>query len=182
MRIWETPREIRDCEVLFHSAEPATHAYFLERGAVEIRHDTDSGLGVVVKVLAAPNLFGVIEQLGNEPVYLETVRVLGGARIVAVPREPFRELMRRSPEWCFACLENTATAFCMAARFEPGQFATTERKLANYLLALFDVAGETRDGRTRLTIKRTQTDFAGWGVGFVQATTMGSGSYVGPTV
>lgn len=160
MRIWEAPRDVVDGEVLFHKGDQATHAYFLEKGSVEICHDTDSGMGVVVKVLAAPNLFGVIEQLGAEPQYLETVRVLGPGRVVAVPREPFRELLRSSLHWCLACLQNTATAFCMAARFEPGQFATTERKLANYLLALFEVAGEQVGPRTRLSLKRTQADFA----------------------
>lgn len=155
-----TARITRDGERIFDKGSPATHAYFLQAGAVEIRHEEPSGLGVVVKVLAAPNLFGVIEQLGAEPVYLESVRSLGEARMVAIGRQRFLQQLRDNPPWCFAVLQNTGTAFCMAARFEPVQLVTPEAKLANYLLALLRVASVQTKGRDRLELKRSQADFA----------------------
>ena len=152
-----TVRTTRDGERVFDAGSAATHAYFLQTGAVEVRHEEPGGLGVVVKVLAAPNLFGVIEQLGAEPFYLESVRSLGDARMVGIARDRFLQALQASPPWCFAVLQNTGTAFCMAARFEPGQLATPEAKLANYVLALLEVA--SRDG-ARVELKRSQADFA----------------------
>jgi CRP-like cAMP-binding protein len=151
----EGPRKkFADAEYLFRKGEPARHAYVLESGAIEILQDDPNGSALVVKILAAPNLFGVIEVLGGEARYLETVRALGDSSVLALSRQAFVSLLRRSGEASFACLINTACAFCLSARFEPTHLASSEQKLANYMASLFDLWGE------RLPFKRGQDDFA----------------------
>jgi CRP-like cAMP-binding protein len=77
-----------------------------------------------------------------------------------ISRPEFLRLLRDSPQACLACLKNTATAFCMAARFEPAHMMTTEQKLANFVLSLFDLKGESSDRGERLGLKRSQSDLA----------------------
>ena len=153
-------KKIDDGQVVFRRGDSARRAYLLKSGAVEILHADENGQALVVKILAAPNLFGIIEQLGNEPSYLETVRTLGPTEVVSLEREAFVTLVRSSNEACFAFLKNMSTAFCLAARFEPAHLATTEQKLANYLCALFELYGEAEGDCVRLGLKRGQDDFA----------------------
>ncbi len=153
-------RPLNDRERVLVKDSPATHAYFLEEGSIEILQENGSGAALVVKILGAPNLFGVIELIGHEPRYLETVRALGPGRIRPLPKAVFLELLRSSPAACYACLENTCQAFCSAARFEPAHLVATEQKLANFLLALFDCGGTPTGAGVRLGLKRNQADFA----------------------
>jgi CRP-like cAMP-binding protein len=153
-------KALPDRTVVFEKGEAATHAYYLHEGAIEIVHDDHEATGIVVKILAAPHLFGFIELAAREPSYLESVRTLGPCSVIPIPVARGLSILAADPELCLASLENTATAFCAAARFEAAHLMNAESKLANLLLALGEVCGQREGGRVRLTIQRSQGDFA----------------------
>jgi CRP-like cAMP-binding protein len=153
-------RDHTDRDLLFQKGEPATHGWFLKQGVVEILQPAANGTSMIVKLLRAPTLFGVIEHLGDEPRYLESVRSLGPAHTISIEREKLLGLLRENPAAALECLHDLGAAFCAAARFEASHVSDTEALLANAFLAYIDVVGEPWDGGTRMQVKRTQVDFA----------------------
>lgn len=149
-----------DRAVVLRKGAPAAAASVLVDGAVEILQPGADGDSVLVKILVAPTLFGVIELIGDEPLWLEDVRVLGGARLVEVPKARFLDLVATDPAASYECLRDVGRAFCVAARHEPSRLFSVEALLANTLLAYVDACGERWDGGQRLRVKRTQADLA----------------------
>jgi CRP-like cAMP-binding protein len=135
-----------DREVLFERGEVADAAWFLVDGAVEVLQPSEGDGGVLLKLLHGPTLFGAIEQLVRESTYLETVRVLGHAQVVRLPRSAFLHLLRTHNDAVCEGLLDLSTGFCVAARLEGARRFEVEALLANVLLAYIDVAGEPWDG------------------------------------
>lgn len=156
-------RRRADGDVVFAKGDPLDHVYALVAGAVEILQPalaaTDAT--VVVKLLAAPTLFGAIEALGDEPRALESVRALGDTDVVAIERAAFRATIAADLAAAHECLLDVGRAFCVAAKFEPSRLADVDARLAAMLLAYVDVCGEPWDGGVRMRVKRTQADLAG---------------------
>lgn len=149
-----------DRTILFERGQPASMVYFLAEGCVEILQRSAEGMSTVVKLLVAPTLFGAIEALGREEEYLESVRVAGHAAYHAMPRAKFVSLVQSSSELSFACLVDTATAFCIAARMESARLHDTECLLANLICAYADIFGVASQRGLKIDIKRSQSDFA----------------------
>ena len=151
---------LKDRTVVFERGDPAGHVYFLSAGAVELLQSTADGQSIVVKILVAPTLFGVIEVLGKEPTYLETVRVLGTASVHRIERLRFTELVRRNASAAYECTVDLSAAFCVAARFELRTLVQTEALLANLLLGYAELAHRPAGSAVTLQVRRTQADFA----------------------
>ncbi len=155
------PHALADRARVFERGEPAQHAWFLEHGAVEIVQGGGAdGVEVVVKILVAPTLFGVIEQLGDEASYLESVRCLGGVRAHRVERADFLRLLREDNALLFECTTDMGRAFCASARFEPSRMYEADVLLANLLVAYAEIFGAVADGGVQLRIQRTQNELA----------------------
>lgn len=154
------PRRGGDRDVVFSRGGAATHAWMLRRGALEILQPADDGRAVLVKVLVGPCLFGVIEQLGGAPEYLETVHVLGKADMVAIDSATFLAMLRSDATLSYECLVDVATAFCVAARQESARLQPLEAQVASVLLAWADATGEATAVGLRLGVKRSQEDIA----------------------
>ncbi|HEY1100332.1 MAG TPA: Crp/Fnr family transcriptional regulator [Myxococcota bacterium] len=154
------PRRAADRDVVFSRGDPAHHVHVLRRGAVEIQQPADDGRAVLVKVLVGPCLFGVIEQLGGVPHYLETVQALGAADIATVDAAAFAALLRGDAALSYECLVDVGTAFCVAARQESARLQPLETQVASVLLAWADATGEPTATGIRLGIKRSQEDIA----------------------
>lgn len=159
-REWSPPVRRVDGEIVFERGTPAHRVYFLASGAVEVFQRGSEGVAIVVKILAPPNIFGVIEAVHGERHYLESVRVLGNATLLSADRDTFNTILRTQPAFCMAVLQNTAAAFCSAARFESTHLAPTESRLANLLLAYTDLFGEHASDGIELPLRRNQTEFA----------------------
>ena len=149
-----------DASRIFERGEPATHAYYLEHGAVEIVQSGEQGAEVVVKILVGPALFGTIEILGDEAAYLESVRSLGAARVYRVARSPFIQLLLDNQRLALDVATDMSRAFCTAARFEPSRVHEADVLLANLLVAYADVFGHASANVVELRIKRTQDALA----------------------
>lgn len=102
------PGRRTDREIVFRFGDPVTRVYFLHRGAVEIMHTADDGRAVLVKILVGPCLFGSIEVLGKVATYLESVRVLGTADVVAIDATAFGEMLRCDGALAYECLSVAA--------------------------------------------------------------------------
>lgn len=153
-------RTASDQAILFHQGDAASHGYALISGAVEILQCDASGAALVSKILVAPNLLGILETLGHEPFYLESVRALGPVRVRPFSAHELTLVLSQSHEATLECLLNTVTAFSLAARFSVSHLATSQQKLANYVHALFELFGETQGEGMRLQLKRSQVEFA----------------------
>ncbi len=147
--------------MIFGSGDAATEAFVLLEGCVEVVHLLDDGRSLVVKLLVAPTLFGAIEVLAGEPLYLESVRPLVGSRLCRLPAATVRSLHEQYPALARETLIDTATAFCAAARAEPGTVATIDALLARLFLAYVDLFGARVPAGVRIGLRRTQHDFAG---------------------
>lgn len=149
-----------DRTVLFRRGDEASASYFLRAGAVEILQSSEDGLGVLVKILLAPTLFGAIEPLGGEQRYLENVRVLGSADTVHIPRSRFLQLISTDPRASFETLVDAGSAFCVRANLELARLYPIEVTLAAVLVGYAEACGEPDGDRVIMGVKRTQEDLA----------------------
>ena len=149
-----------DREILFRRGEDANAVFLLRTGAVEILQSSEDGLGVLVKILLGPTLFGVIEPLGSEPRYLETVRVLGSATVLRIPRARFLALISTDPRASFETLVDAGNAFCVRANMELARLYPLEVQLAAVLVGYGEACGERDGSDLVMSVKRTQEDLA----------------------
>lgn len=149
-----------DRAVLFLGHTPADHAYFLQSGYVELFHSTADGRAVVIKILSAPALFGVIEAVAREPLYLESVRVLASASVHKVSSARFLSLTSENAQLANECLYDMGAAFCTAARFEPSHLFELNVILANHLVAWAELFGRPAKDGTFIALNRSQADLA----------------------
>ncbi len=154
------PLHLKDREVVFRRGDEADACYFLRDGAVELLQSSEDGKAVLVKILVGPTLFGAIEPLGGEPLYLETVRVLEKANVVRLTRARFLQLVSEDAEASFECLKDVGKAFCVAAQLEPARLFPADAQLAAVLLAYADACGDPCDDGVHMRVKRTQEDLA----------------------
>lgn len=151
---------VEDRHRIIDEGAPASHAYYLESGGIEICHEDPDGRGVVVKMLVGPTMFGTIECVAREPVFLESARAFGPAAFFSMTQSRFLDIIRGSGEAAYETLVDTSTAFCVAARFEHSRLYETDILLANLLCTYAAVAGRIEDNRVRIMVPRTQPDLA----------------------
>ncbi len=151
---------LEDKTKILDRGEEATHAYFLKAGAVEIFQRSADGQGLLVKVLRAPALFGVLEVVADEEIWLESVRTYANATVHQISRAAFQQTLAEEPAAALECLRDTCAAFCSAARREPAAMAPVDVRLATVFLAYIHAASHPWDGGLQILGKRTQSDLA----------------------
>ena len=154
------PTKKSDREVVFERHDPARDVFLVREGAVEIFQRTAEGFSTVVKILAAPSLFGHGEALSDEALYLESTRLVGDGRLHRMDKEKFIAMVKSDAALGYECLVDTCAMFMVSARFEPARMLETEALLANLLLSYAAVAGRVDEDGVRLELRRTQDDLA----------------------
>ena len=154
-------RGLDDGWELSRRGEPADTMWYQASGLLEVHQTTEDGRSYLARILVAPTVLCLKECLAGETTYLQTVRVLEAAEVVAISRARLLEVLAARSELCLSTLVEVSRAFCGAARLESNCMADAERLLAHALLAYTEACGEPWDGGRRLRVKRTQTDLAG---------------------
>jgi CRP-like cAMP-binding protein len=101
------PREFRAGEVVFHQGDPCDSLFLLRRGRVAVRVRTRDGDEVCVGLLVAPDEFGELGLLRDEPHHTATVVALDDVLVLAVSSTRFHELRMVHPaltEWLLQAL------------------------------------------------------------------------------
>src|SRR4051794_26074366 len=88
---------VKDKALIFRHGARAEYAYVLASGAIEILQADEPERSIIVKVIAGPSMFGVIEPVAGEATYLETVRSAGRSVIYSLPRASFMHVLRTAP-------------------------------------------------------------------------------------
>lgn len=140
--------------------EPADTAWFHRAGLLEVFQTSADGRGYLARLLSAPTVICLKECVAGEADYMQTVRVLESAELVALPRARVLDVLERNPALCLSTLLEVARAFCGAAKLESNRLDSLESLLANVLLAYTDCCGEPWDRGIRMRVKRTQSDLA----------------------
>mgnify|MGYP000194252297 CR=1 FL=1 len=148
-----------DRDVIAERGAPHDASYVLVEGAVAIVHRGEDGTSVVVKILGAPTLFGVLEAVTDAPMWLESVHAIGAAKGLRLSKAAFRAHLDDNAA-SKECLVDLAHAFAVSASYETAHLASSTSKLAALLLAVGDVASEAYNTDRKLSIKRTQADWA----------------------
>lgn len=154
-------RVLGDRELIFELGARADAAYFLSDGYVEIFQCLPDGRSLTVRVLGAPCVFGVLETCGGERAFLESTRVLEHAILHRVEVDELHRLLHQHPDAALECLATTCMAFCRVAETETARLVEAEALLAGTLLLYARLFGEATQKGQRITLKRSQADFAG---------------------
>jgi CRP-like cAMP-binding protein len=91
------PRRYRHGEVVVGQGQAVTCLRLVVSGAVRLSAVVPSGREVVVGLLGAGDVFGELALLGGGPSPVEARAVGSETRIVALPLEALREVVRRAP-------------------------------------------------------------------------------------
>ena len=91
------PRRYRHGEVVVGQGQAVTCLRLVVSGAVRLSAVVPSGREVVVGLLGAGDVFGELTLLGGGPSPVEARAVGSETRIVALPLEALREVVRRAP-------------------------------------------------------------------------------------
>lgn len=91
------PRRYRHGEVVLGQGRAVTCLRLVVSGAVRLSAVVPSGREVVVALLGAGDVFGELALLGGGPSPVEARAVGAETRVVALPIEALREVVRRAP-------------------------------------------------------------------------------------
>ena len=91
------PRRYRHGDVVVGQGQAVTCLRLVVSGAVRLSAVVPSGREVVVGLLGAGDVFGELALLGGGPSPVEARAVGSETRIVALPLEALREVVRRAP-------------------------------------------------------------------------------------
>jgi CRP-like cAMP-binding protein len=153
-------RTHQDRVLLAERGLPATVAFFLAEGTLEVFQPGADGASYLARLLVGPTVLCLKECLAGEETYLQTVRVLEKARLHAMTRAQVMAHLQADAAMTLGTLVEVSRAFCGAARLEGNRMQSTESLLAHALLAYADVVGDDVDAGIRLRVKRTQADWA----------------------
>jgi CRP-like cAMP-binding protein len=92
-----TPRRYRHGEVVLGQGRAVTCLRLVVSGAVRLSAVVPSGREVVVALLGAGDVFGELALLGGGPSPVEARAVGAETRVVALPIEALRDVVRRAP-------------------------------------------------------------------------------------
>jgi CRP/FNR family transcriptional regulator len=149
-----------DRTVISRRGERADVAWLHTQGQLEVFQSSVDGRGYLARILVAPTVICLKECLAGEANFLQTVRVLDSAELVAVSRARVLTVLESHPSLCLSTLVEVSRAFCGSVKLESNRLHSTESLLANVLLAYTTACGERWDGVVRMRVKRTQADLA----------------------
>jgi CRP/FNR family cyclic AMP-dependent transcriptional regulator len=137
-----------DDEELLSEGESELALFVLLAGSVKVLYRSPEGLELVVKLLAAPAVFGEMECIAGIP-YLESVVAVERARLLRIPSAAFLAAVQESHALCANLLGDVAKRLCIAAQNERAlAFHPVESRLAQLLLTYLDLYGlPAPDGR-----------------------------------
>lgn len=137
-----------------------TAFFVLLSGSVKVLYRNPDGYQVVVKLLAAPAVFGEMECLAGIP-YLESVAALETAQALVIPRDAFLAALDTSHRLTRNLLGDVSARLCIAAQNERAlAFNPVETRLASLLLTYLDMYGLPVEQGSKIRIPLTQDDLA----------------------
>jgi CRP/FNR family transcriptional regulator len=148
------PRRLAKGDFLFHEGAPAEGFYVVQSGAVSVHRISAAGKELVIAVFRAGQSFaeGALDSAGCYPA---NARAVEAATVLLVPKTPFFDLLRRSPELALRMLGAMSLHLReLVGRLDDLTLKDVESRLAHWLLKqcprpLTDASAEIRLGRTK---------------------------------
>lgn len=126
-----------DTVTLFTQGDLPDFLHVVLDGAVQLSASTGGGREAVVEVLRPVECFILAAALTNTP-YLMSARVLGGARILLLPADVFREQLIADPALALTMMASLAGQYrLMVRQIKSLKLRTATQRLGCYLLSLF---------------------------------------------
>ena len=148
------PRQLAKGDFLFHEGAPATGFYVVQSGAVCVHRVNAAGKEQVIAVFRAGQSFAEAA-LASAGGYPANARAVVAATVLLVPKSPFLDLLRSSPELALRMLGAMSLHLRdLVTRLDDLTLKDVESRLAHWLLKqcprpLTDTPVEVRLDRTK---------------------------------
>jgi len=148
------PRRLAKGDFLFHEGGPAEGFYVVQSGAVSVHRVSAAGKEQVIAVFRAGQSFAEAA-LASAGGYPANARAVVESVVLLVPKNPFLDLLRRSPELALRMLGAMSLHLReLVGRLDDLTLKDVESRLAHWLLKqcprpLTEVSVEIRLGRTK---------------------------------
>ena len=148
------PRRLAKGDFLFHEGAPAAGFYVVQSGAVNVHRVNAAGKEQVIAVFRAGQSFAEAA-LASAGGYPANARAVEESAVLLVPKAPFLDLLRRSPELALRMLGAMSVHLReLVGRLDDLTLKDVESRLAHWLLKqcplpLTDASAEIRLGRTK---------------------------------
>lgn len=127
-------KTLRKGEWLFHEGQPADGFYVVHSGAINVHRISDEGKEQVLRVFYPGESFAEICVSTLETYPAEAV-ALEDSQVILLQRGPFRELIRREPDFALRILASMSLHLkYLVQMIEDLKFKQAEARLANWLL------------------------------------------------
>jgi CRP/FNR family transcriptional regulator, cyclic AMP receptor protein len=144
---------------ILKEGEAPDQVYFLTHGAVRVFHRRGDQ-EIVVKLFAAPAMFGEMEVLAGLP-FLEHVTALERSYTLQISATLFRRAVERQPKFAAAVARDVSTRLCIATVNERALvFDKIEARLAALLWDYAELRGEPSGKGRRISLPLSQEQMA----------------------
>ena len=152
-------RTCKKGEVLVRQGDPCGDLFSVLQGRLKVGSLAGEDAEVLLSVVGPGEVFGEIALLDEEP-RSATVVALEPCRLLIVPRDAFRPLLRQLPALALRLLQILARHVRrLSARTEDAAGLDVRARLAKTLLELADRFGvEGARGKVRITLRLSQQD------------------------
>lgn len=130
--------------------KPARHVYALLEGGVRVFHLGPAGEEIVVKLFAAPALFGEADVLAEVP-WAQSAQTVMPSVILELPAATFRRLLRKEPSFAEALAVDLAKRLLVTSdQLRHSLTETAESRLASFILDYASIFGLPVEGGTAI--------------------------------
>lgn len=128
------PKSLARGEYLFHEGDPIHGFYVVQRGAVNVHRVSAAGKEQVIHIFRAGESFAEAALVMDQG-YPASARALEPTQVLLIPKNKFRELLRRKPELSLGMLcALSGRLHMVVSRLEDLTLKNVETRLANWLI------------------------------------------------
>lgn len=132
-------------EILFHQGSEAERFFVLEQGLVKLARSNRDGQEKVVHLVRSGESFAEAVMFMNEARYPVTAEALERGRVIGIPNDAYRAVLRASPEACMGLLADLSMRLHhLVEDIDQLTLQQSRPRVARYLLA--QVPGTPRPG------------------------------------
>lgn len=157
-----TKKQYQRGEVLFNQGDPSTTVFLIKDGSFKLVKVTEEGRETILRVAGKGEVLGEAA-LFRESSQPATAIALAEARVCAIQRLDLEKVVRETPELAMQIITSLGTRLYetweQLAELNAGNI---REKVLNLLLRLAAEHGEPCSGGTRIKLRLTQQDIAGF--------------------